>query len=181
VGELKKYIDTKHAKFDIVTCIHVIEHVSNPKEFISLLLQLVKPGGILYIETPNSDSHLLYVEKEQYTFLIPPEHLWLLSRHSIKKILPNNASIEYINTYSNPEHLMGIVKRLIKGPRKLESEIKSEKKVETNAKVSSVKKRFSFYFFDQVLAPLFTGTLNIYHKGSILELYIRKTISKSGL
>lgn len=181
VGELKKYIDTKHAKFDIVTCIHVIEHVDNPKEFISLLLQLVKPGGILYIETPNSDSHLLYVEKEQYTFLIPPEHLWLLSRHSIKKILPKNTSIEYVNTYSYSEHFMGIIKQIIKRKNSIKQlEGKSSNKIIVN-NLPTLKQQASYFFFDCLIAPLFTRVLNLYHKGSILELYIEKRCDKSGL
>lgn len=190
IGELKDYKVPK--QFDIVTCIHVIEHVSNPKEFISHLLKLVAPGGILYIETPNSDSHLLYIEKEQYTFLLPPEHLWLFSKEAIIKLLPKDIKPIYISTYSYSEHFMGIVKRVIKElchsecneesrppDRKhalssvSEDSARSFGKSPQDDKVG-IKKRLSYFFFDRLLAPLFTGLLNINHKGSILELYIKK-------
>jgi hypothetical protein len=171
--------------------------VSNPHKFVQDLLRLVKPGGILYIETPNSDSHLFYVEKEKYTFLIPPEHLWLFSFDSIRHLLPKNTETIYINTYSYPEHLMGIVKKMIhkvryvilnppvrrmKNPASETSEKKRAEFILGNVegldpsayRLRMTQKNLSYFLFDRLLAPLFTGLLNLYHKGSILELYTRK-------
>lgn len=175
-GTLDEYIRPVHDQFEIVTCIHVIEHVSNPHKFVQDLLRLVKPGGILYIETPNSDSHLFYVEKEKYTFLIPPEHLWLFSFDSIQHLLPKHASVIYMDTYSYSEHLMGIVKRLICDCKPSLQTSESEKKRSQNKmrNDNTFRKNLSHSLFDRLLAPLFTGLLNLYHKGSILELYIRK-------
>jgi hypothetical protein len=42
-------------------------------------------------------------------------------------------------------------------------------------------KNLTYLLFDRILAPICTGLLNTYHKGSILELYIRKKKGKSGL
>lgn len=185
IGELKTYIRAHHNNFDIVTCIHVIEHVADPKAFITALLQLVKPGGLLYLETPNSDSHLLYAEKEKYTFLIPPDHLWLFSLDSIKNILPKKTEIINISTYTYPEHVMGIGKALSTSlfrlaPRSV-SEGGNNIEVRNINIMKTVKKKIFFYLFDSTIAPLFTGIVNLYHKGSILELYIRKKNGKCGL
>ncbi|MFH0772828.1 MAG: class I SAM-dependent methyltransferase [bacterium] len=180
VGELKKYVAIKHKQFDVVTCIHVIEHVSNPSEFFLLLLRLVKPGGILYIETPNSDSHLLYVEKDNYTFLIPPDHLWIFSKKAIQVLLPSYAYIFLEHTYSYSQHLMGIIKTLSSRQHYQQKNIfhAQGEKIQKNGMKSNmlrnVKKRVFYYLFDRTLAPLFTGLLNLHHKGSILELYIKK-------
>ena len=189
VGELKDY--RKQKQFDIVTCIHVIEHVMNPKEFVSSLLKLVKPGGILYVETPNSDSHLLYAEKGQYTFLLPPDHLWLFSKKSMRYLFPKNAESIYINTYSYSEHFMGVMKALVSKYLHRTKNVSSFRKFDINnpidiksgvkGQMNNVRKRFFYYLFDKTLAPLFTSLLNLYHKGSILELYVRKKIDKSGL
>ena len=189
IGNLKEYIFGKPKQFDIVTCIHVIEHVSNPKEFITLLLKLVKPNGILFLETPNSDSHLLYTEKDQYTFLIPPDHLWLFSRYSIQKMLPQRMQIVKINTYSYSEHFMGIFKQILNRQNSLSKNTSmfrniNKKNSELDKKSSfliQLRKKLFYYFFDKGLAPIFTVLLNQYHKGSILELYIKNKLVKSGL
>lgn len=179
--ELQDYVKIKKAQFDVVTCIHVIEHVQNLKRFVTDLWKLVKPGGILYIETPNSDSHLLYVERECYTFLIPPEHLWIFSWMSIRTTLPQNAFIKYTHTYSYPEHFMGIIKRIVKRKNNIKKSADTTTKMTIEDYHPTFKKQFSYFFFDRLVAPLLTGVLNLYHKGSILELYIEKRRDKSGL
>ncbi len=184
-GTLEEYLKNgRKTQFDVVCCVHVIEHVFKPDEFISQLLKLVKPGGVLYLETPNADSHLLYGEKERYTFLIPPEHLCILSRFAIALLLPSNAQIIKTATYSYSEHLMGIVKSALH--KNSQTNIKTNKKTNANKNTNNnssknINKKLSYFLFDCLLAPLFTGILNLYHKGSVLELYIKKKIGKSGL
>jgi len=41
-------------KFDFVTCFHVIGHVGSISDFISELHRVVRPGGSLFIVTPNA-------------------------------------------------------------------------------------------------------------------------------
>ena len=192
-GSLQDFIHSSDTQFDLVSCIHVIEHVQNPKKFIDQLSQLVKGGGYLYIETPNSDSHLLYVERDTYTFLIPPDHLWLFSARSIEQLLPKNMKIVYKKTYSYSEHFMGIVKVLFRNMLRHNSGLKNYEKaniqnintivkeVKSEKHFEKIRKKIFYYLFDRTLAPCFTGTLNINHKGSILGLYINKLNGKSGL
>jgi 2-polyprenyl-3-methyl-5-hydroxy-6-metoxy-1,4-benzoquinol methylase len=42
--------------FDLITMFHVIEHVAQPGQVIRRLRDLLRPNGILAIETPNFDS-----------------------------------------------------------------------------------------------------------------------------
>jgi 2-polyprenyl-3-methyl-5-hydroxy-6-metoxy-1,4-benzoquinol methylase len=44
------------ASFDLITMFHVIEHVASPREVVAKLVSLLKPGGVLAMETPNIDS-----------------------------------------------------------------------------------------------------------------------------
>lgn len=41
------------AAFDLVTCLEVIEHVPDPKQFVSTIGSLVRPGGMLIMSTIN--------------------------------------------------------------------------------------------------------------------------------
>jgi len=123
-GTLDEFVKKSNSnKFDFITAIHVIEHIRNPFTFIKQVSRLLNRGGILYIETPNYNSWLAQKEKEQYTFLTPPDHIWLFSKKSLQliKLKFPRLSIVSINTYSYPEHLMGIIKRQMSFLRKQES------------------------------------------------------------
>lgn len=40
-------------KFDLITLIHVFEHVQRPRPFLNKVRSLLKPGGLLLIQVPN--------------------------------------------------------------------------------------------------------------------------------
>lgn len=175
-------------RYDFITLIHVIEHISNPEKIVQMACQLLSPGGILYIETPNLDSHLYRAEQDNYTFLTPPDHLWIFSKESFKKMLINNYYIKNISTYSYPEHFMGIIKTILKTSKKEPTQVVTAghnqplrlKVACQNNPLSLKKGRFidisyiKYLLFDRCMARLFYPLLNLKYYGSILELYIKK-------
>lgn len=181
-GTVHEYLRSEHCRrFDIVTSIHVIEHLADPQQHLADLFALLKPDGLLYIETPNADSFLFYTEKSKYTFLLAPEHPWIFSQFSFKKLLRRYSCTIQVSTYSYSEHVMGIMKKLL-----LFSKNKVTNSSAIGAKKSSkspftripqrntILKILSYLIFDKCIAKLFTPLLNLNHKGSILELYINK-------
>jgi 2-polyprenyl-6-hydroxyphenyl methylase/3-demethylubiquinone-9 3-methyltransferase len=60
-------------RFDLVTCLEVIEHVASPAAFVRGLAGAVAPGGLLVISTPNRTavSRLALVGAAEATGLIP--------------------------------------------------------------------------------------------------------------
>ncbi len=44
------------AAFDLVTVRHVIEHIPTPHAFMQELARVLKPGGLLVVETPNVEA-----------------------------------------------------------------------------------------------------------------------------
>ena len=43
--------------FDLVAIMHVLEHVSRPAEVIRQIATILKPGGLLFVEVPNTLDH----------------------------------------------------------------------------------------------------------------------------
>ncbi|KPJ55322.1 hypothetical protein AMJ47_00405 [Parcubacteria bacterium DG_72] len=83
-------------KFDLVIVKHVIEHVSNPLEFSKEAADLVKEGGFLYIEVPNSYVSL----HDMYFPEFHVDHLSYFTIPSIEKLLQRIGGFEIIKLES---------------------------------------------------------------------------------
>lgn len=79
----------KEKEFDVITLWHVLEHVENLFEYISLLKQKLKPNGTLIIAVPNYKSFDANYYKEFWAAYDVPRHLWHFSQQSIKKLFSN--------------------------------------------------------------------------------------------
>ncbi len=90
--------------FDVITCTEVIEHVSNPREVINEISRILRPTGILWITTPNSQSLSAKLLGTKWSIIAPPEHLNLFSRKSLKMCLRDAGfeNIRFASTGFNP-------------------------------------------------------------------------------
>lgn len=70
-------------KYDVITMSHVIEHVYDPFELLCQLHRLLKPGGSLWIETPNLASLGHHYFESNWRGLEPPRHLVLFNSVSL--------------------------------------------------------------------------------------------------
>jgi 2-polyprenyl-3-methyl-5-hydroxy-6-metoxy-1,4-benzoquinol methylase len=73
--------------YDAVTLNHVIEHLHYPVETLRTCRQVLKPGGMIFIATPNfaSTGHRLF--GRDYFPLDPPRHLVLFTAGSLQAAL----------------------------------------------------------------------------------------------
>jgi len=60
----------KSKKFDIITCLEVIEHVVNPQSFIKQLTEHLKPNGLLFIATINRTVKSLLLAKYTAEYIL---------------------------------------------------------------------------------------------------------------
>jgi SAM-dependent methyltransferase len=75
--------------FDVVTLIDVIEHHPNPAGLIRELSRVTKPGGILYVVTPDIGSLSARLLGRRWWGL-RPAHIYYFSRNTLDRILSEN-------------------------------------------------------------------------------------------
>lgn len=63
--------------FQIVISKHVVEHLENPEKAIAENSRVLSPGGILLMATPNLDSMMRGVKKEDWIGYKDPTHISL--------------------------------------------------------------------------------------------------------
>jgi len=68
------------ALFDVITLNHVIEHVYEPANVLAACHALLRPGGQLWLETPNIDSLGHWWFQKNWRGLETPRHLVLFNR-----------------------------------------------------------------------------------------------------
>lgn len=82
-NQLSKFED--HT-FDVITLWHVLEHLPNLKEQVSLFKRLLKPEGTLVIAVPNYKSYDASYYKNFWAAYDVPRHLWHFSQTAIKRL-----------------------------------------------------------------------------------------------
>ena len=73
--------------YDWITCSHVLEHVHDPQQLLHSIRRLLRPGGTLWLQTPNLDSigHRTY--GPHWVGVDSPRHLTLLTLPSLRRAL----------------------------------------------------------------------------------------------
>lgn len=69
--------------FDVITTHQVIEHVPDPSTFLHILFGWLKPGGLLWVGTPNLDCPIHEKFGEFYGNLHPPQHMVMFNQKSL--------------------------------------------------------------------------------------------------
>jgi 2-polyprenyl-3-methyl-5-hydroxy-6-metoxy-1,4-benzoquinol methylase len=67
----------KSESFDVITMFHVFEHLTEPKETLEIILDILKKDGTLIISFPNINSLQSRMFKGKWLHLDPPRHLLL--------------------------------------------------------------------------------------------------------
>ena len=91
----------KPESYDQITLSHVIEHMASPHDQLRKCLNLLAPGGRLWLQTPNINSLGHQVFGAAWRGLEPPRHLVLFNRAALKKVLSDIGFI-HIKFQSHP-------------------------------------------------------------------------------
>lgn len=86
-NDLQSAISLNDQQFDLISCLDVIEHLINPFVVLQEIARLLKPGGILLLTTPNSNSILRYLRGEQWYALRDSSHLIYFNAFSLSYLV----------------------------------------------------------------------------------------------
>lgn len=89
LGSLDSF-DGQAQCFDAITLSHVIEHVHQPRQVVQALHRLLKPGGMLYVDTPNIDSTGASEFGRSWRGLETPRHLVLFNQQALVNLLESH-------------------------------------------------------------------------------------------
>jgi len=76
----------KKGYYDAITLLDVIEHVHNPQEYLNRCYELLAPGGIIFISTPDFGSLPSKVMRRKW-FYILSIHVFYFTRQTLSRIL----------------------------------------------------------------------------------------------
>lgn len=82
-GTLADFSQTNPNPFDCMVLSQVIEHIYNPREFMRLARDLLKPGGMIVLSCPNYDSFLRRHCKERWLHWHVPYHVAQFNRRTL--------------------------------------------------------------------------------------------------
>lgn len=178
IGTLKKE-DYPNDTFDLVSLVHVIEHLPNPYEVLDTVTSIAKKDAVLYLELPNIESWQAKWFKGHWFHLDAPRHLVFFSRNQLKAILAERGwdlvKERYSSFQFNPFGMQQSLLNALGVKRELLYEkLKGNKEyTQGHSRISMILQMlfmgvsFPFFFLGDLVASLFK-------KGGTLKLYFRK-------
>jgi len=109
IGELKKGVYPENS-FDVITMIEVMEHLPDPVSAVKTLSEIIRPGGLLVIQTANFQGMQAKREKSNYHYYLPG-HLYYYSKNNLTRFL-NDHGFSKIIFYPGVD--FGLLPKLLK-------------------------------------------------------------------
>jgi 2-polyprenyl-3-methyl-5-hydroxy-6-metoxy-1,4-benzoquinol methylase len=81
--------------FDAITMIELVEHVEDPRRVLARVEELLAPGGLAYLTTPNYHSLGRRVLGEDWG-PVSPAHLWYFSPRSLRSLVRAATDLEVV-------------------------------------------------------------------------------------
>jgi len=92
------------AAFDVITFWSALEHTNQPRSQVLEARRIIKPGGTIIVQVPNSASYQARIFKEDWFALDVPRHRYHFDLESLKRLLSDAGLEIYRTTYYSRAH-----------------------------------------------------------------------------
>ncbi len=94
-------------RFDLVTAMHVVEHVPDPVRLVRRMADWLAPGGLLIIEVPNADGLGARLFGRAWSGLELPRHLSHFSPETLRRVVERaGGSVVWCWQRAKPRHYL---------------------------------------------------------------------------
>jgi SAM-dependent methyltransferase len=98
-------------RFDAVTAWATIEHLPSPREFLRAAHRLLKPGGLLFLDTGLADDFVDRMAPGLVQWFDSPQHLFVFSAAALKGLL---AEVGFLVLKVDPNFERSMARRIAK-------------------------------------------------------------------
>ena len=78
-----KTVPFPECSFDVLTSWHVIEHVADVEQTLAEWFRVLRPGGIMALETPDASSPIVRLRGNSYRKFWAPEHTYTFTPRTL--------------------------------------------------------------------------------------------------
>jgi len=115
VGDIES-VELPRDYFDVVSLQDCLEHLPDPGAALERIRGVLRPGGALFAVTPNVDSWVSRVQRDNWVSLKFPEHVILYSRETLRRVLEGNGfAVESMTPAGQYARLDFLAERVAKG------------------------------------------------------------------
>lgn len=165
--------------FDVITLWHVFEHISNPREILKKIKEIIKKEGVLIMTMPNFQSWEANIAGKNWFHLDLPRHLYHYTPFTLEKMLNNEGFTVvkkgYFSLEFGPFGVLQTIINMLGGEFNfLAKVLKRHPLSKFQAKRKNYTLALSLFLF--LLLPLiviFSIIEDLYRKGGVLEIYAK--------
>jgi SAM-dependent methyltransferase len=153
--------------FDVVTMIELLEHVAKPHDIFQAAARWLRPGGLLYITTPNANSLNRRLLGLEWTIFSPPEHVTIWTACGLRHAL-RNVGFEIGRIRTEGLNPCEIIARLRRGNN-------SSQPVDRNTTAFALNSAFSSSSFRRGVKKSINRCLSAFQAGDTLKVWAVRT------
>lgn len=162
-----------------ITLFHVFEHLSEPRQTLEIISEILKKDGALMMSFPNIDSFQSRIFKRKWLHLDPPRHLFFFSPKDFKNemrkfgfevLREKHFSIEY-NPFGFQQSLLNCV---FKKREVLYESLKGNKEYVKEFSKANLLLQNLFFKLSSPVFILSDAVESAFRKGATVEFVMRK-------